>query len=387
MMYKNLSICWYQDPRAIYFEGVHKRTYFSWFSLFNQVCVAYFDHGTLVWSDPYVVGKGDVIDDHQNPAILIDSSGYIYVFWTHRQSPGAMFVRKTSSPEDLSTLGSPVTILATGAHYPNPCILPNGDIWVFYRKWTTVGEVTSWNWHRIVSTDGGATWGSDLSIWETSHTAYAKVYVDNIQSANEIHIGLCGIISGTNCPDIGYAWYDVANSQWKKAGGTVLTLPLTWGNSDRVYTTPLEEKDGDLLYDMMLSNGHPCLAWVGTDGDSPRFMDWMFAYYDSGWQVSTITASGGQVGISPYNSGIAIVDDSTVYLSKKVGQFHEIQKWIRDGSNWSKDKDITANSLWNNWRPFMPYNYSTSLALFWQRGWYEHWLNDWDCRLKWSSLR
>ncbi len=38
--------CWFADPRAVYFEGKHKRTYTGWVDRYGDVCIGYYDHDT-----------------------------------------------------------------------------------------------------------------------------------------------------------------------------------------------------------------------------------------------------------------------------------------------------------------------------------------------------
>src|SRR4030095_405510 len=36
--------CWFSDPRAVYFEGKHKRTYIGWVTSSGDIVVAFYDH-------------------------------------------------------------------------------------------------------------------------------------------------------------------------------------------------------------------------------------------------------------------------------------------------------------------------------------------------------
>ena len=42
----NGSWCWFSDPRAVYYEGNHKRTYSGWIDNYGDVHIAFYDHET-----------------------------------------------------------------------------------------------------------------------------------------------------------------------------------------------------------------------------------------------------------------------------------------------------------------------------------------------------
>ena len=42
----NGAWCWFSDPRAVYYEGNHKRTYSGWIDNFGDVHVGFYDHET-----------------------------------------------------------------------------------------------------------------------------------------------------------------------------------------------------------------------------------------------------------------------------------------------------------------------------------------------------
>ncbi len=49
--------CWFSDPRAVYYEGKHKRTYVGWITRWGHIEVGYYDHET---------GESKQVRLHQN---------------------------------------------------------------------------------------------------------------------------------------------------------------------------------------------------------------------------------------------------------------------------------------------------------------------------------
>src|SRR5271157_340799 len=64
---------WFGDPKAIYFKGVHEKTYVSFFDITTNpgnVLVSSYDHATKK-IDSYLVATNFGYDDHNHPSILV----------------------------------------------------------------------------------------------------------------------------------------------------------------------------------------------------------------------------------------------------------------------------------------------------------------------------
>jgi hypothetical protein len=95
----NGSWTWFSDPRAVYYEGEHKRTYAGWIDNYGDVTIAYFDHKTQTIQSSVVYDNLE-IDDHNNPSILFDETGRLLVFFNKHN--GGMYLIKSTSPESIS---------------------------------------------------------------------------------------------------------------------------------------------------------------------------------------------------------------------------------------------------------------------------------------------
>jgi hypothetical protein len=58
--------CWFSDPRAVYYEGRHKRTYASWVDSHGDVIVGYYDHETKEITTTVLEDNFEK-DDHVSP--------------------------------------------------------------------------------------------------------------------------------------------------------------------------------------------------------------------------------------------------------------------------------------------------------------------------------
>ena len=151
-------------PAAIYVDAV-KRTYIVYEGGADFLpYIAYYSHTERIWSAPTIVNATNPVsgDGHGSPAMWIDSSGYIYVFFGAHAS--AMQLRKSVSPYSISawtSLASPTpgTPPSNQGTYPH-LFEYGGSIYFFYRQGTAAGG----DWGFRTSTNGGTSWSSFTTI-------------------------------------------------------------------------------------------------------------------------------------------------------------------------------------------------------------------------------
>ena len=64
--------CWFSDPRGIYYEGKHKKTYSGWVDSLGNIVVATYDHKAKT-IQTHILHNDFEKDDHNNPSFLMDS--------------------------------------------------------------------------------------------------------------------------------------------------------------------------------------------------------------------------------------------------------------------------------------------------------------------------
>lgn len=125
--------CWFSDPRAIYFKGVHERTYTGFVTSSGDIMVASLDHRTgdkeqaLIYPDLQA-------DDHVNPSLLILPDGRIMVFFTRHG--GKVYYTTSEKPEEIDMFSNVDSLdLGKMACYTNPVLLrsENNRIYLFFR--------------------------------------------------------------------------------------------------------------------------------------------------------------------------------------------------------------------------------------------------------------
>jgi hypothetical protein len=73
--------CWFSDPRAVYHEGNHRRTYSGWVDSTGNVVVGFYDHDDRK-IETQILHHDLEKDDQDNPSFFIDSTGRLSVFYS-----------------------------------------------------------------------------------------------------------------------------------------------------------------------------------------------------------------------------------------------------------------------------------------------------------------
>ncbi|WP_034058127.1 BNR-4 repeat-containing protein [Lacinutrix jangbogonensis] len=365
---------WFTDPRAVYFEGEHKRTYTGWVDNYGDIHVAYFDHTTKALNSKVIFDNLE-IDDHNNPSILIDKNGYLIMFFSsHLQGEKPLYMLKSNTPESIEDW-RPVKELYLNDKdvyknaknlnhtYTNPIQLSaeNDKIFLFWRGVDLKPTYAT-------SSDNGNTWSSGKILFmpeevNAMRVPYTKVYSDGV---SKIHFTFT---DGHPTKEVSNALYYMyyENGAFYKANGkkikTVAQLPIQQQDLDVIYKQTSENNtvwNWDIAQN---KNGDPILVYVKFP-DSENHIYCYAIWKNNEWINYNLVNSGnwfpetpeGSEELEPnYSGGITIDHESpnTLYLSVKRKGIFEIEKWItnNEGKSWAIEK-ITSNSTKNNIRPF-----------------------------------
>ena len=192
----NGAWCWFSDPRAVYYEGLHRRTYAGWVDNFGDVHIGYYDHDSQQTTSRTIFNDLEV-DDHNNPSVLIDESGHLMVFFNSHGGPEGLYFVQSKNPEDISVwhegrllkLNDPAQLEFGDESYTytNPIKLSeeNGRIFLFWRG--IDGKPT-----YSTSENNGVTWsyGKLLCLPERTYS-FRRPYVKiSSNGKDRIHIAL-----------------------------------------------------------------------------------------------------------------------------------------------------------------------------------------------------
>lgn len=187
--------------------------------------VASYDESSGVWAGPFRAGRNPLrLDAHGAPALLVDTDGYLHVFYGCHT--GQMLHAVSAAPGDASRwiqLGSP-TMSAT---YSQPIALPDGKVLLFYRQ---NGYDFSISWVVRTSDDGGRTWrpGSSQVLAGAANTWYAHFAIG---ASGVVHCAFTLSVPSSGDTYLGrynaYYIYRDLSGVWRNANGKATTMPVT----------------------------------------------------------------------------------------------------------------------------------------------------------------
>ncbi|MDA3854057.1 MAG: BNR-4 repeat-containing protein [Bacteroidales bacterium] len=372
--------CWFQDPRAVYYEGEMKKTYTGWITSKGKVQVASFNHETgEILTNTISPADFMQVDDHNNPTLLVREDGRLLVaFSGHFYGPMRVIV--SENPEDIMSFG-PEANFGNNVTYANPYQIGDSTL-MFYRDGSS--------WHPTINTslDGGITWGTPRELITRNgnqQRPYAKYTQDK---SGGIHI-----IFTTGHPrqeannHVYYIYFK--NNKFYTADGTFVkdlvkdgALNIDNGEAEVIYDA---SHGKGWTWDIALdANESPVVLYAAFPNDVTH--NYYYAYWDgSNWVSKFIVNSGRWFPQTPeggsepepnYSGGMTLNpnDPSVVYLSKQVNDIFEIYKYSTSdrGTTWETEA-ITANTPEGtiNVRPVVPRGHKEgSFEVVWMRGMY-----------------
>jgi BNR repeat-containing family member len=188
---------WYGEPKAVYFEGTHRRTYMAWNKSTGDKQVGYYDHDTketLSVIMPKMPYNGD---DHDHPSIIMRPDGKLLFFCTgHDGNQVTEYIMKNA--EDLSSgWDGPYYPGGNGGYcYPNAVFLKNegtkGRFYIFYRDNTKLSAADSVNYcpSFCTSDDWGVTWSAKKRLYQYVGSAYKPYCKYATDGLSEIYISI-----------------------------------------------------------------------------------------------------------------------------------------------------------------------------------------------------
>jgi hypothetical protein len=393
---------WYGEPKAVYYEGTHRRTYMGWGSNTNNQYIGYYDHDTKTTSQ-VLLPKHYPNDDHNHPSVIVRPDGHIMAFLTGHDGREISQVI-SRQPEDISVLDTHTVTVLDWCCYPNVCFLKNegtiGRYYLFFR------DLNQEPWFRT-SDDWGITWGVEKNLYINNPHGYKPYFKCASNGVDEIHIDVEreNRAGGGSIPTY-YMKYK--NGSFYQASGkliaTMAQLPIVntvldtviypgaYGAGGTVWDIAYDKNDNPLiLYDMFSNNNSIHVYW---------YLRWTGSY----WFKRPLVNSGNNMGVAgqQFCGGFTFDHENpnVIYMSRQlvkssatpfnladtsfanykkitptnfvtVNSVFEIDKWTTaDGGLTWDSVAITRGSAEKNIRPCVPRGHkdNMNINLIWLDG-------------------
>ena len=338
-------------------------------------CVSWFDHATGTVPRPRVLLNKRTDDAHDNPTMMIDEHGHIWIFSNAHGTSRPSYIHRSVAPYSVDRFEH---ILTTNFSYFQPWYLRGKGFiapHVLYNPDRRPGLPIR---RLFCTTSGdGRTWSEPILLAGMHKGHYHSSYP---------HEGRIGVMFNYHPEPVGlnaranvFYMETEDGETWRTSAGEKLDLPLTDPACPAlVHDT---EAEGLLAYIKGVAfdiEGHPVLHYVTSKGfetgpeNDPRMWttarwtgdEWVIrpgfrttSNYDFGplyieedglWRIIASTENGPQ----PYNTG------------------GEVAVWQSDdqGQSWKKARELTEDSKYNHAYVRKPYRAHPDFYGFWADG-------------------
>ncbi len=367
-------------PLAVYAKEVDK-TFFVYGGTTGQsdrhllAMVGAYNHKTKRVSKPTVVyDKETVNDPHDNPAIMLDKQGYLYVFVSGRAKARPGIKLKSTKPYSIEKFE---IISEEEFTYPQIHYTKDG-FFHFFTKYSGVREL-----YYETSVDG-ILWTEDkkLAGIKENDSSKAGHYQTSNMYKNGETIGTFFNRHIDGNPDSRTDLYYIETKDfgetWQNTKGEKSLLPLiNPATHELVIDYKAQAKNvymKDMGYD---TSGKPIVLYITSNGHEPgpsnAPYEWRITQWNGNtWETSIVCESDHN-----YDMGSLFVEENlwriigpTEKGPQDWGAGGEIAEWqsTDHGKTWSKTKLITKNSLLNNSYVRRPVNAKAPFNFMWANG-------------------
>ena len=367
------------NPLAIYSEVVDK-TFFVYGgtkspeSKYLLCMIGEYDHSSGLISKPLVVcDKMGVDDPHDNPSILIDDQGYIWVFVSGRGRVRMGFKYKSKKPFKIDGFEKITTQEMT---YPQPKKM-DSSFFNFFTKYTGVRQL------YIEKSKNGIQWSDDELLAAIPEQKNEKSGHYQISAQyQEKKIGTFFNRHPNGIVDLRTDLYYIESSDlgetWNTADQQPISIPVTEKNSPSRVEDYASLKKNIYLKDMVFdSNGRPICLYIRSNGHKPGPVSQPYEWCITKWNGSKWTTHSITTSDHNYDMGSLLFFNEDLYLvaptaigPQKWGVGGELQVWKSDdlGNHWIKERDLTHKSIMNHSYVRKSENFKAPFIFFWANG-------------------
>lgn len=366
-------------PLAIYSDAVDK-TFFVYGgtkspeSKYLLCMIGEYDHSSGLISKPLVVcDKMGVDDPHDNPSILIDDQGYIWVFVSGRGRVRMGFKYKSKKPFRIDGFEKITTQEMT---YPQPKKL-GSTFFNFFTKYTGVRQL------YIEKSKNGIQWSDNELLAAIPEQKNEKSGHYQISAQyQEKKIGTFfnrhpnGIVDRRT--DLYYIESSDLGESWNTADQQPISIPVTEKNSPSRVEDYASLKKNIYLKDMVFdSSGRPICLYIRSNGHKPGPVSQPYEWCITKWNGSKWTTRSITTSDHNYDMGSLLFFREDLYLvaptaigPQKWGVGGELQVWKSDdlGYHWIKERDLTHKSVMNHSYVRKSENFKAPFIFFWANG-------------------
>lgn len=336
--------------------------------------VSYFDHNAGLVPKPTVVhDKENVNDPHDNPSLMIDRDGYIWVFVSGRSTKRKGFKYKSTKPYSIDRFKR---ITREEMTYPQPWLMPDGSVFHFFTKYSGRREL------YYETSKNGFKWSDDrkLAGIKNENDRFAGHYQVSNNQGKVVGTFFSRHPNGNvdKRTNLYYLQSEDMGGTWINAEGVKVAVPVTNPSNPGLVKNYQKEGKNVYLKDMGFDhNGHPLCLYLISNGHEPGPKNapyqWMIATFNGKkWDHYQVCTSDHN-----YDMGSLFIGKKKWHVvapaidgPQKYAGGGEVGIWVSNnqGKTWEKSLQLTNGSNRNHNYMRRPVNGKPPFMFFWADG-------------------
>ncbi|MCS7303538.1 MAG: BNR repeat-containing protein [Thermoguttaceae bacterium] len=313
--------------------------------------VSYFDHRTKTVPRPRILLDKKTDDAHDNPSLLLDDQGYLWIFSNAHGTARAAYIHRSTQPFSIERFER---IATTNFSYSQPWYVPGQGFCLLHTHYERGGR-SLFVW---LSADGRR-WSDRQPLARIEMGNYQISWQQQggrIGTALDYHPQSGGVNARTN---LYYLETRDGGRTWTTVDGQPLRLPLTEVQNPALVHDYASEKRLVYLKDLTFdTQGRPVILYLtsrhyasGPEGN-PRI--WHTAHWTGQrWQIRPVCQSDhnydhGSLYIEPDGTWRLIAPTDPGPQPYTTGGEMVLWKSTNEGATWTKIKQLTRNSSYNH---------------------------------------
>ena len=336
--------------------------------------VSYFDHATGRVPKPTILMDKKTDDAHDNPSMMLDADGHVWVFSNAHGTGRPAYIYRSRQPYAIDDFE---LTFEGNFSYAKPWWIAGKGFLVPHTHYQRPEHGLS-RWLYWMTSPDGRTWSKiqPLAACERGHYQISWMRDGVVGTAFNFHPVEIGVNGRTNLyyldtPDFG--------ETWQTASGEVIDTPMTDEHGPALVHD--YEQEGLLVYlkTFQFDNaGRPVILFITSRGwqcgptNAPRM--WRTAHWTGKrWAIRDITSADNNYDFGPLH----IEADGTWRLIAPTepgpqpgNPGGEVVMWTStdEGRRWTRQAQLTHDSLYNHTYLRRPVNAHPDFYAFWADG-------------------
>jgi len=334
--------------------------------------VSYYDHNTGMVPRPTILMDKGTSDAHDNPVIMLDGEGYVWVFASAHGTARPAYIFKSREPYSVASFD---LIEKTNFSYPQPWYLDGKGFFFLHTRYKG-GRCLYW-----MTSPDGIKWSEPrlLAKIAQGHYQVSWRWKGKVGTAFNYHPPKLGLNWRTN---LYYLESDDFGKTWRNAQGGVVELPLTTVKNEALVHDYEAEKLLVYMKDINFDeDGNPIILYVTSGGYESGPGNMPRTWTTARWTGEKWEIRGSIVSDNNYDTGCLHVEPRpggdtwriigpTETGPQPYNPGGEMAVWTStdQGKTWKKLRQITSNSPYNHTYARRPVNAHPDFYAFWADG-------------------